>query len=185
MARTRKFRQSRITLSLTFSAWACFSADYGGVKLHLLYDPGAAVPTYFAITPNRINDITPAKAMPLEPGTTYVMDRGYYDFGFWAKLDEAGCRFVTRLKSQRRNPYPQPLREIVVQREAGGQLRLVTNDLDRPAEAIVDLYKTRWQIELFFKWIKQNLKIKSFLGTSLNAVTPQIITALIAYLLLH
>jgi transposase len=212
----RLMDSTTMRLSPTLFAWARFSADYGGVKLHLVYDPAARLPTYFTITPNKVNDITPAKDMPLEAGATYVMDRGYYDFGFWAKLDAAGCRFVTRLKGNsptypveqrpavgegiladqtvrlserlsatRKNPYEKPLREIVVARPEGEPLRLVSNDLKSPAEEIAGLYKSRWQIELFFKWIKQNLKIKSFLGTSENAVRLQIIAALIAYLLLH
>ena len=212
----RLIDSTSVRLSTALFDWARFSADYGGVKLHLVYDPAAAVPTYFTITPNKVNDITPAKTMPLVVGTTYVMDRGYYDFAFWAKLDAAGCRFVTRLKgnspirpvktrrakgagiladrivrlserlsSTRKNPYDKALREIVVARPDGEPLRLVSNDLQSPAADIAGLYKSRWQIELFFKWIKQNLKIKRFLGTSENAVRLQIITALIAYLLLH
>jgi hypothetical protein len=212
----RLIDSTSIRLSTTLFEWARFSADYGGVKVHVVYDPAARVPTYFTITPNRINDITPAKAMPLVAGTTYVMDRGYYDFAFWAKLDAAGCRFVSRLKQSsptrlvttrratgagiladrivrlserlsatRKNPYDKVLREIVVARPDGEPLRLVSNDLKSPAADIAGLYKSRWQIELFFKWIKQNLKIKRFLGTSENAVRLQIITALIAYLLLH
>jgi hypothetical protein len=197
-------------------AWARCSAEHGGVKLHVVYDPASRLPTYFTITPNRINDITPAKGLSLTPGTTYVMDRGYYDFAFWAKLDGAGCWFVTRLKgnsptrlveerravgeailadrlvrlserlsAQRANPYRAILREIVVARPDGEPLRIVSNDLQSPARTIAELYKQRWQIELFFKWIKQNLRIRRFLGTSENAVRLQIITALIAYLLLH
>jgi hypothetical protein len=225
-----------IRLSTAVFQWARFSAEYGGVKLHLVYDPVAAVPVYFTITPNKINDITAAKTLPLAPGTTYVMDRGYCDFAFWAKLDAAKCRFVTRLRrpspthlvearpttdatiladrlvrlnprlsTQRKNPYEGLLREVVVARPEGEPLRLVSNDLDATAEEISQLYKRRppgpagpgscgdgaagccrgWEIELFFKWIKQNLKIKRFLGTSENAIRLQIVTALIAYLLIH
>jgi IS4 transposase len=94
-------------------------------------------------------------------------------------------RLNDRLKTQRANPYQRPLREILVERGDEPALRLVTNDFERPAETIAELYKTRWQIELFFKWIKQNLKIKRFLGSSENAVRLQIVTALIAYLLIH
>jgi hypothetical protein len=196
--------------------WAKRTATHAAVKLHLVYDPTAALPVYFTLTHCRINDIVEAERLPLQPGATYVMDRGYYDFAFWASLDDAGCRFVTRLKShspirpiemraakgqgiltdrivrlserlggQRLNPYQKPLREILVRRDDGATLRLITNDFDRPAEAIAGLYKTRWQVELFFKWIKQNLKIRKFLGRSMNAVRLQIITGLIAYLLIH
>jgi hypothetical protein len=205
-----------IRLAEAAHRWAQRCSDHAGVKLHLVFDPTAVLPTYFTITPCRINDIVEAEKLPLQPGTTYVMDRGYYDFAFWWSLEQAGCRFVTRLKThsptrlveerpvageriladrvvrlndrlktQRANPYQRPLREILVERDGEPALRLVTNDLDRPAEAIAELYKTRWQIELFFKWIKQNLKIKRFLGTSENAVRLQIVAALIAYLLIH
>lgn len=188
----------------------------GGVKLHVVYDPGAEHPTCFAVTPERVNDITAAKAMPIENGATYVFDKGYYDFAFWTRLDAASCRFVTRLKtnspthliedrltqggailfdrivtlsrrlsSQRRNPYSAPVRLVGVRIDSGRQLTLITNDLEAPAAEIADLYKTRWQIELFFKWIKQNLKLAHFLGTSRNAVTIQIMAALIGFLLLR
>jgi hypothetical protein len=213
-----------VRLSQTLSGWAHFNARaHAGVKLHVVYDPAAELPTYFAVTPARRNDIVAAHDMPIRAGATYVFDLAYYDFGWWAAIDAAGARFVTRLKDNTRptlleerelppaeaapddgaaailcdrivrlarhvkagkNPYTKPIREIVIKLETGRKLRLATNDLDSPARAIADLYKTRWQIELFFKWIKQNLKIKRFLGTSENAVTLQIITALIAYLLL-
>ena len=189
----------------------------GCVKLHVVYDPGAETPVCFAVTSARVNDITPAKRFPIEPGATYVFDKGYYDFGFWAALDAAGCRFVTRLKknspvalvetravapggavladrigrlsrrlaASRANPFDKPVRLVTVRIDTGREIELVTNDLDAPAEQVAALYKQRWQIELFFKWIKQNLKIRHFLGTSENAVRIQILTALIAYVLLR
>jgi hypothetical protein len=172
------------------------------IKLHLAYDPHGDVPLKVAFTGQRVNDITPAKSMPIEQGMTYVFDLGYYSFAWWAVLDAAGCRFVSRLKSHtrlevtaeqavaqeggiladrigllpqrmaraRRNPFADPVREITVRIATGKIIRLVTNDLDAPAEEIADLYRQRWQIELFFKWIKQNLKLARFLGTSQNAV---------------
>ena len=189
----------------------------GCVKLHVVYDPGVETPVCFAVTSVRVNDITPAKRFPIEPGATYVFDKGYYDFGFWAALDGAGCRFVTRLKknspvavvetrpaapggavlaerighlsrrlaASRANPYDKPVRVVTVALDTGREIELVTNDLDTPATEIAALYKQRWQIELFFKWIKQNLKIRHFLGVSENAVRIQILTALIAYVLLR
>jgi len=196
-------------------------ADYGergcAAKLHVVFDPAAALPVHFVVTPARINDITPAKAMPVEAGATYVFDLGYYDFSWWAALDAQGCRFITRLKTHtrpmliqerevetggniiadriirladrlgrnRRNPLDRPLREIHVRIDTGKTLRLVSNDLDASAHEIADLYKMRWQIELFFRWVKQTLKIRRFLGTSLNAIRTQIAAALIAYLLLR
>ena len=169
------------------------------------------------MTPANVNDITAAKAMPIEPGASYVYDLGYYDYGWWARLDEAGCRFVTRLKkntpfsvikenrtrknsnivsdrighlparlaNSRRNPLQVPVREITVIIDTGKLLRIVTNDLDARAEEITDLYKQRWQIELFFRWVKQTLRIRHFIGVSENAVRIQIAIALIAFLILR
>jgi hypothetical protein len=206
-----------VRLSSLSADWATFSADVYGAKAHVVYDPQAACPIYFAVTPARVNDITAAKAMPLEAGATYVFDLGYYDYGFWASLDTAGCRFVTRLKkntplavlqengvpqdggilsdrigllpqrlaASRRNPLQGPVREIRLLSDSGRELRIVTNDLKAPAAEIAELYRQRWQIELFFRWIKQTLRIEHFLGTSENAVRIQIAVALIAFLLLR
>ena len=198
------------------SEWARVGIHHHAVKLHVAYDPRAGVPTFFEITPARINDITVAKAMPIEAGATYVFDKGYYDFAFWAALDARGCRFVTRRKintplaviatrppsdpaiqadvvgrlpgrlaHNRQNPYAKPVRMVRVVRDDGQTLDLLTNDLAAEARAIAALYQARWQVELFFRWVKQNLKIKRFLGTSEHAVKLQILTALIAYLLLR
>jgi Transposase DDE domain/Domain of unknown function (DUF4372) len=207
---------TKIGLSGLSDSWARFSDDLTAAKLHIVYDPDAAVPLRADITPYNVNDITPAKALPLEAGATYVFDLAYYDYGWWAKMDALGCRFVTRLKSHtwlrnrhertiseggnilsdctgklsarlkrhRKNPMQSDVREISVRIDTGKIIRLTTNDLTSPAEEIADIYKARWQIELFFKWIKQNLKIKHFLGTSDNAVRIQLFVALIAYLLL-
>jgi IS4 transposase len=169
------------------------------------------------VTPSNVNDITAAKQMPIEAGATYVFDLGYYDYGWWAELDQAGCRIVTRLKSStpftvvedrpvppgssvlsdrsgylpkrlaasRQNPMAGLVREIRVMIETGKVLRIFTNDLKASAQEIADLYKRRWAIELFFRWVKQTLKIGHFLGTSENAVRIQIAVALIAFLLLR
>jgi hypothetical protein len=206
-----------VRLSSLSEGWATFSADVFGAKAHIVYDPNADQPVYFAVTPANVNDITAAKAMPIEPGATYVYDLGYYDYGWWARLDDAGCRFVTRLKkntpisvvkenrlprnsnivrdcighlpvrlaNSRQNPLQVPVREITVIIDTGKQLRIVTNDLDAPAEEIACLYKQRWQIELFFRWVKQTLRIKHFIGVSENAVRIQIAVALIAFLILR
>jgi hypothetical protein len=188
----------------------------GGVKLHVVFDPAAERPTCFVVTSERVTDVAVAKSLPIEAGATYVFDRGYYDFGFWARLSQQGCRFVTRLKSnspttvieerqasghgivfdrvvrlsqrlasQRANPMSGPVRMIGVKIQTGRQIILLSNDLESPAIVIADLYKARWQVELFFKWIKQNLKLAHFFGTTCNAVTIQIMAALIAYLLLR
>jgi Transposase DDE domain/Domain of unknown function (DUF4372) len=197
--------------------WARFSDKVCGVKLHVVYDPDADRPIYAAITPARVNDITPAQAMPIEPGATYVFDLGYYDYAWWARLDEAGCRIVTRFKrntplavieqlpvaeggailsdrigflpqrqgNRRRNPIGEAVREVRVSTDTGKVLRILSNDVDAPAAEIAELYRRRWAIELFFRWIKQVLKITCFLGTSENAVAIQIAIALIAFLLLR
>jgi hypothetical protein len=206
-----------ISLNRLSADWSTFAGDFNGVKAHIDYEVVSGRPTYLAITTARVNDITVAKAMAIQAGATYVFDLGYYDFGWWAKLDAAGCRFVTRLKkntplrvietrkvpedsnivsdrigflpermaASRRNPFPHAVREIVVTIETGKQLRIVSNDLDAPADEIAELYKRRWAIELFFRWIKQMLKIRHFLGTSENAVRIQIAVALIVYLMIR
>jgi IS4 transposase len=213
----RLIDSTTIPLCRLSADWATFSTDAFGVKAHIVYDPQAERPIYFAVTPSRVNDITAAKAMPLEPGATYIYDLGYYDYGWWTALDDVGCRFVTRLKKNtpltvvhenrvpphgnilsdrighlpqrlagsRRTPLQVPVRELRVMRESGKVLRIVTNDLDAPADEIAALYKQRWQIELFFRWVKQTLRITHFLGTSENAVRIQIAVALIAFLLLR
>jgi hypothetical protein len=197
--------------------WARFSSNVFGAKTHIVYDPDLARPVYHAVTAANVNDITAAKAMPIEDGATYVFDLGYYDYGWWSRLDAAGCRLVTRFKSNtplreietlapppgsnvlsdrigflparqaqnRKNPFADAVREIRVQTETGKTLRILTNDLDAPAQEIADLYKRRWQIELFFRVMKQTLKTTTFLGRSENAVRIQIAVALIAYLLLR
>jgi hypothetical protein len=206
-----------VRLSSLSESWAKYSADVFGAKVHIVYDPKADQPTYFAVTPTNVNDITAAKAMPIEAGATYVYDLGYYNYSWWAALDEAGCTFVTRLKkntpltvaksnrvpkdsnivsdrighlparlaANRKNPLQVAVREIQVIIDSGKKLRIVTNDLDAPAEQIADLYKQRWQIELFFRWVKQTLRIKHFIGVSENAVRIQIAVALIAFLILR
>jgi Transposase DDE domain/Domain of unknown function (DUF4372) len=196
--------------------WAGFSEDVYGAKAHVIYDPDADCPIYVTVTARSVNDIIAAKAMPINAGATYVFDLGYYDFAWWHALDQAGCRIVTRFKSNtplevvetreiaaigpilsdrighlpkrqansRKNPFQALVREIRVRIETGKILRILTNDLTANAQEIADLYKRRWAIELFFRWVKQNLKIRKFLGTSENAVRIQITVALIAFLLL-
>ena len=213
----RLIDSTSVRLSSLSEDWATFSADVFGAKAHIVYDPNADRPVYFAVTPANVNDITAAKAMPIESGATYVYDLGYYDYSWWAGLDEAGCRFVTRLKkntpfsvikenrtprngnivsdrighlparlaNSRKNPLQVPVREITVIIDTGKLLRIVTNDLDARAEEIADLYKQRWQIELFFRWAKQTLRIRHFIGASENAVRIQVAIALIAFLILR
>jgi Transposase DDE domain len=206
-----------IRLSGLGSEWARFSAKACGAKAHVIYDADADRPIYAAVTAANVNDITAAQVMPIEAGATYVFDLGYYDYGWWAKMDAAGCRIVTRFKSNtplavtaeldtpeggpilsdrigllpqrqaksRKNPFSDPVREVRVRIETGKVLRILSNDLDATAQEIADLYKRRWAIELFFRWVKQTLKIRHFLGNSENAVRIQIAVALIAFLLLR
>ena len=206
-----------LRLNALSAGWARFTAGVCGAKVHVVYDPDDDRPIYAAVSAATVNDITEAKAMPLVAGATYVFDLGYYDFGWWAKLAEAGCRIVTRFKSNtkltvvaelerpeggdilsdrigyltqrmarsRQNPFRDPVREVRVKTQSGKVLRILSNDLDASAQEIADLYKRRWAIELFFRWVKQTLKITRFLGTSENAVRIQIAVALIAFLLLR
>lgn len=202
---------TRVRLPGPMADWKAGASGAPAVKLHVAYDPDAAAPVEASVTSSLVNDITPARAARVVPGATYVFDLGYYSFEWWAGLHARGARFVTRLKrttglaeAEERTPpegvlaertgrlagrwaasMPHPVREIVVRISTGKTIRLVTNDLDTPADQIADFYRERWQIELFFKWLKQNLRIRRFLGTSENAVLIQIFTALIAYLLLR
>ena len=201
-------------------AWAEANARTRGLKLHLLHDPRQSRPVWFDVTSAKVDDVVAGRAIAIEPGATYVFDKGYTDYRWWSEILAAGAFFVTRRKynahcrlvaeqtatgegilSDRlinighrqarggapRNPlYEVSLREIVVDRpDHDRPLYLLTNDRQRPAVEIAQLYKERWDIELLFKWLKQNLKIRRFLGRSENAVRIQIYVALIAFLLLR
>lgn len=213
----RLIDSTSVRLSSLSKNWATFSTDVCGAKAHIVYDPDADQPLYLIVTAANVNDITAAKQMPIQPGATYVVDLGYYDFGWWARLHEAGCRLVTRLKANtpfeivedrpladgssilsdrtgylpkrlaasRKNPMSGLVREVRVLNDNGKVLRIFSNDLKASAQEIADLYKRRWAIELFFRWVKQTLKIDHFLGTSETAVRIQITIALIAFLLLR
>jgi hypothetical protein len=208
---------SGLRLDARSQDWARFSAKACGVKLHVVYDGDADRPIYAAITPAKVNDITAAQAMPIQPGATDVFDLGYDDHAWWKRLDDQGCRIVTRLKKNtllevieempvepggailsdrigflpkrqgagRRNPMQDAVREVRVMTDTGKLLRILSNDLDAPAHELAELYKRRWAIELFFRWVKQTLKITRFLGIGDNAVKTQIAVALIAFLLLR
>ena len=213
----RLIDSTSVKLSSLSDDWAMFSTGVCGAKAHIIYDPDADQPLYLMVTASNVNDITAAQQMPIEAGATYVFDLGYYDYGWWAWLDAAGCRIVTRLKSNtpfavveeravpagsallsdrtgylpsrlaasRRNPMSKPVRELRVIIETGKILRIFTNDLEASAQQVADLYQRRWAIELFFRWVKQTLKINHFFGTSETAVRIQITVALIAFLLLR
>lgn len=188
-----------------------------GFKLHLVYDPAADRPTRVDITPANVNDIEIGREIDIEAGTTYVFDKGYCSYAWWARLHAADALFVTRKKDNARfrsigkrslaeargdgftviedceavlvtkgnAKLSVPVRRIVVRRDTGGRLTLISNDMTRSAVAIAALYKARWQIELLFRWLKQNLNLSSFLGRSGNAIRLQILAAMIAHLLLR
>jgi len=209
----RLIDSTTIDLCKTQFEWAGFRSGKSGVKIHTVYDPAAEVPTFFSITKAKEHDKKAAENMPLLDGATYVFDRAYNDYAWFHEMTDRQIHFVGRMKSNAKfevveelsvtgdgvledqlirlsspmakKQYPEILRRVCFKREEDGKvLSFMTNDMDRTAAEIADLYKERWQIELFFKWIKQNLKIKRFIGTSENAVKIQIIIAMIAYLLL-
>ena len=205
----RLINSTGLHLAGTGTNWARFSTDVCGAKAHVVYDPDLGCPIYHMITEANVNDITAAKAMPIEAGATYVFDLGYYDYGWWAALDAAGCRIVTRFKKNtplhsarsmpvepatgilsdsigflpgrqaknRKNPMSGAVREIVVTMGCGNPAHSVRTVWTHAAKEIADLYKRRWQIELFFRVMKQILKITHFIGRSENAVRIQIAVA--------
>ena len=213
----RLIDSTSVRLSALSGDWSVFSTGVCGAKAHIIYDPDADQPLYLMVTASNVNDITAAQQMPIQAGATYVFDLGYYHFGWWARLDKANCRIVTRLKTNtpftvveerlvaagtsvlsdrigylpkrlaasRRNPMAKLVREVQVMIETGKVLRIFTNDLEASAQEIADLYRRRWAIELFFRWVKQTLKIDHFFGASETAVRIQITVALIAFLLLR
>jgi hypothetical protein len=210
----RSLDASTIDLCLSMYDWARFRRTKGAVKLHLLLDHQGCLPCWALITDGKTHDVKAARLLDFAPGTIVAVDRGYVDYRLFAKWTEAGVWFVTRAKDNmdyrvvKRRPVPERgsvlkdqeivlkgfyarrncphrLRRIVVwDEENQREIVLLTNHMDFAASTIARIYKERWQIELFFKAIKQNLKIKTFVGTSENAVQIQIWTALIAMLLL-
>jgi len=204
-----------IDLCLSMYDWAKFRRTKGAVKLHLVLDHDGYLPCFGIITEGKVHDVKAAHQIHFAPGTVVVDDRGYNDYRLFAKWTDAGVFFVTRMKDnaqfevveereppQNRNilqdqiirltgvgaqeKCPHLLRRVeVVREDTGGILVFLTNHLGLGASTIAAIYKDRWQIELFFKALKQNLKIKTFVGTSANAVKTQIWTALITMLLLR
>ena len=203
-----------ISLCLEMFPWAKFRQTKGGVKAHVLLDHDDYLPSYVLITEARCSDVKMAASFPLNPGSIVAMDRGYNDYALFGRWTEQRVFFVTRLKDNARyevldsaavpanrnivnddliqftgdkaqKDCPYPLRRVTVWDTAGDrEIVLLTNLLEFGATTIAAIYKDRWEIELFFKALKQNLKVKSFVGTSENALRIQIWTALIAILLL-
>jgi hypothetical protein len=202
-----------IDLCLSMFPWALFRSTKAAVKLHTLLDLRGNIPSFIFISDGKLHDVNILDQLTPEPGAFYVMDRGYIDFERLARLHDAGSFFVTRAKSnlkfQRRYSHPvdrstglicdqtvaltvfysrkgfeAPLRRIkFIDPESGKRLVFLTNNFALPALTITQLYRMRWQVELFFKWIKQHLRIKAFFGTTENAVKAQIWIAVSVYVL--
>jgi IS4 transposase len=198
-------------------AWAKSNGRIRGMKMHVVYDPKADYPRVLDITDANVNDAQIGRAIKIEPGATYVFDKGYCHYGWWVAIDAAKSCFVTRPKSNMRldvvktrrveaprgdgftilsdedvifaskgdSKLPIRLRRVRIKRENGKQITLLTNDLKRSSVEIGALYKGRWQIELLFRWLKQNLKIRTFLGHNDNAIRLQLFAAMIAFALLR
>jgi Domain of unknown function (DUF4372)/Transposase DDE domain len=202
-----------IDLCLSVFSWAPFRTAKAAVKLHTLLDLRGNIPAFIHISDGKMHEVNILDQLPLEAGAFYVMDRGYLDFERLFRLHAAGSFFVTRgksnLKAQRRYSRPvdkstglicdqtivltgfyssqdfdTPLRRIRFNDpKTGKRLVFLTNNFVLPALTITELYRCRWQVELFFKWIKQHLRIKQFYGTTENAVKTQIWTAVSTYVL--
>ena len=205
---------SVIDLTLSLYPWAKFRKAKGAIKLHTMIDLRGNIPAFLTITDGKVHDVKAAPQVPIEADGIYVVDRGYVDFGWLWYIQQAGAFFVTRLKTSIKwtrvishsvdkslglrsdqeillstkrliSLYPVRLRRISFRDEDRKRtLVFLTNNFDIPSETISALYKARWEIELFFKWIKQHLRVKTFYGTSANAVKAQIWVAMIVYLLL-
>ena len=202
-----------IDLCLSVFPWAPFRSAKAAVKLHTLLDLRGAIPSFIHISDGKMHDVTVLDILIPEPGAFYVMDRGYVDFERLFALDQAGAFFVTRAKNnmdahrvtsapcdrssgvicdqrialdgiKTKHRYPQQLRRIRFNDpESGKSLVFLTNHFQLSALTICTLYRKRWQVELFFKWIKQHLRIKRFFGTSENAVKTQVWIAVSVYVL--
>ena len=206
------FDSTTIPLCLSVFWWAKFRKKKGGIKAHVLYDLEAQVPAFYHITTASVNDSKAMQEIPYETDAYYIFDRGYNNFGELNRIQRMESFFVVRAKSnlqyrcvrwKRRMPkniltdaeieltvyksrkdYPENLRLVrYYDEEQDREFMFLTNAMDLTAQQIADLYKNRWQIELFFKWLKQHLKIKKFLGTTENAVRIQISAAITAYCL--
>lgn len=209
------FDATVIDLCLSMFPWAKFRTRKGALKLHYQFDHAGDVPAFLVVTDGKHHELTVAKeSFPLIPDSMYCVDRGYVDFGFFARIEGKKAYFVTRAKENlaytvtgqqetdgkngvlsdetilltqfyAKKDYPKSLRLIhYYDVETDKILIFLTNHFKLAASTIARIYKARWQIEVFFKWIKQNLKIKTFLGTSKNAVLTQIWVAMCYYLLL-
>jgi IS4 transposase len=205
---------STIDLCLSLFNWAPFRSTKAAVKLHTLLDLRGSIPSFIHISDGKMGDVNVLDILPMEAGAFYIMDRGYLDFARLHTMHQAGAFFVTRAKSnfnarrvysasvdkttgvvcdqtmalngyKSEKDYPEHLRRVRFKDPLTGKtLMFLTNNTTLPAQVIAQLYKNRWQVELFFKWIKQHLRIKKFLGTSENAVKSQVWCAIATYVLI-
>jgi len=208
------FDATTIDLCLSVYPWAPFRAHKAAIKLHTLLDLRGSIPTFIHITDGKVHEVNTLDLLRIESGAYYLLDRGYLDFQRLFVIHQAGAFFVTRAKSNTKfkrrysNPvdranssivcdqtgvlsifasskdYPAPLRRVVAKDENGKRVTFLTNNFALKPELIADLYRQRWQVELFFKWIKQHLRIKTFYGTTENAVKTQIWIAVCTYVLI-
>lgn len=206
------FDSTTIDLCLSLFEWAKFRRKKGGIKVHTLFDVEAGIPTFACITEARVNDINAMDEIPYETGSYYIFDRGYNDYSRLYAINKLGATFIVRAKKNalykrlswkrrlehnvlsdsgirfagyyKKDDYPEPLRLIKYwDEENQREFTFLTNNFDLTALQVAELYHQRWQIELFFKWLKQHLKIKHFYGTSLNAVKIQLYVAIITFCL--
>jgi hypothetical protein len=207
------FDSTTIDLCLSVFWWAEFRKTKGGIKLHTLYDIKTSIPSFIHVSTASLNDVNVLDLLYYEPRGYYILDRGYVDYARLYRIHQSSANFVVRAKDNlqfRRmysnkvnkdsgvrldqtgrltgfyvsKKYPEKLRRIrFYDEETDNDLEFLSNNLELTAEEIAQLYKYRWKVELFFKWIKQHLKIKSFWGTRLNAVKIQVYSAIIAYCL--
>jgi hypothetical protein len=208
------FDASTIDLCLSVFAWAPFRSTKAAIKLHTLLDLRGNIPSFIHITDGKTHEVNVLDALTPEPGAFYLLDRGYMDFTRLHALHEAGSFFLIRakrgLRFKRRyshpvdrsntkvlcdqtvtlevfyskQGYPTALRRVVVKDDDGKRITFLTNNTALAPETVSELYRLRWQVELFFKWIKQHLRIKAFFGTSENAVKTQIWIAVATYVLI-
>ena len=207
------FDSTTIDLCLSLFPWAKFRQRKGAIKLHTLLDLRGSIPTFIHMTDGKTHDVRILDELPLEAGAFYILDRGYLDFARLYTLHQHRVFFIIRAKSNLQSrrimsrsvdktmdlisdqtivltgpkskvEYPEPLRRVrFFDRENDRHFTFLTNNFLQPALTIAQLYKLRWRVELFFRWIKQNLRIKSFYGTSENAVRTQIWVAMAIYAL--
>lgn len=206
------FDSTTIALCLSLFEWAKFRKKKGGIKVHTLFDVVAGVPTFVLITEAKVHDMNAMDEIPYEVGSFYIFDRGYNDYSRLYTINRLGATFILRAKNNvrykriswirrlqhnvlsdskiqftspyKKDEYPEPLRLVKYwDEENKREFTFLTNNFELTALEIAELYRQRWQIELFFKWLKQHLKIKHFYGTSFNAVKIQVYVAIITFCL--